>query len=170
MSRTYGAQWNASYHTCIRTCTKFRSYRILPGRALKFDLAGIVRGLYITFWVIRLWTCRAAAVILPALDDLDVADPKDFFILNCIVVLLYETHIEHLRSKRVTEVRIIRLHNDSNNQGYHVTELSRVLVPIIFVLLCGDIDVNMQGIKGAMQSSPARARDTCVISDRKSVV
>ena len=46
---------------------------------------------------------------------------------------------------------------------YHITELSRVLILVIFGVIRGDIDVNMQGIKAAVQSSHARERDTCVL-------
>ena len=36
-----------------------------------------------------------------------------------------------------------------------------MLIVVIFGVIRGDIDVNMQGIKAAVQSSHARARDTC---------
>ena len=42
--------------------------------------------------------------------------------------------------------------------------LLRVLILAVFGLIRGDIDANMQGIEGAIQSSHAHARDTCVVS------
>lgn len=114
------------------------------------------------FKLIRLWSCRVAAVIPADLDDLDVADSNERDFDFELVDTFNTQHILKMSDQKGWRlVPIIRLSYYSINQGHHITELSRVLILVIFGVIRGDIDVNMQGIKAAVQSSHARARDTC---------
>ena len=59
---------------------------------------------------------------------------------------------------------IVPLSGIQTYQGHDITEMPCVIILAVFIRIRRDVDVNMQSIKSAIQSSHVRTRATCVVS------